>query len=58
MYPDINTVWSAFSNALGAVAGAISHEPVFRDYIQRALLEFMQDGVQYIEVGAGRRIES
>ena len=38
--------------ALISLANLISYKPVFRDYFHRALQEFKDDNVQYMEVRA------
>lgn len=49
-YPNINTVWRAFENTLGAAFGMITYYPVFYEYFYRALQMFYDDNVQYVEI--------
>ena len=45
-YPDVDTVWAAFDDALGTISGILSYEPVFKDYMRRGFEEFLGDNVQ------------
>merc|ERR1719244_74851 len=51
-YETINDAWNRFTYCLIAAAGIIEYKPVFIDYYERALSEFLADGVQYVEIRA------
>ncbi|XP_078738429.1 adenosine deaminase 2 [Lampetra fluviatilis] len=49
-YPNQNAAWRRFEDVLSGACGLVLHAPVFRDYFARALQEFYEDGVSYIEL--------
>lgn len=48
-YPDINVVWSAFEGTLIALSGMLMYRPAWEAYLYRALSEFVDDNVLYVE---------
>ncbi|XP_050405019.1 adenosine deaminase AGSA isoform X1 [Patella vulgata] len=48
----VNDVWDDFIEAFTMIDGLIQHTPVFIDYIEQAMEEFLQDNVQYLEIRA------
>ncbi|KAH9489267.1 hypothetical protein Btru_057642 [Bulinus truncatus] len=57
-YPSINDVWSKFETYFGTVYDLISDLNHFRMYFEQSLKEFYEDGVQYLEIKAGPRLDS
>lgn len=49
-YPDLNSVWRRFQSVMVITGSAASHVAAFTDYMTRALEDFYEDNVQYIEV--------
>ncbi|KAK7115474.1 hypothetical protein V1264_001331 [Littorina saxatilis] len=49
-YPSIRSIWLRFEPYFIGVLGAVNYLPVFSDYLWRTLEEFLQDGVQYLEI--------
>lgn len=48
-YKDVNSVWEAFSKTFKTIQPLINYEPVLKKYLYRALEEFHQDNVKYVE---------
>ncbi len=49
-YPDLNTVWAAFSNRMRITGTLITHADAFVQYMTRAMVEFYVDNVQHLEI--------
>lgn len=49
LYPDINTVWTAFERGLIGISGMVMYRPAWESYLYRALEEFAKDSVLYLE---------
>ncbi|XP_063587816.1 adenosine deaminase 2-like [Penaeus indicus] len=49
LYPDINTVWTAFERGLIGISGMVMYRPAWESYLYRALEEFADDSVLYLE---------
>lgn len=48
--PTQDEIWDAFGSCFSVMNGIVYYPPVFRDYFRRALQEFHDDNVQFIEV--------
>lgn len=46
---DINDAWSRFMDIFGLLDGLLMYAPVWGEYYYKALQEFLNDGVQYLE---------
>jgi len=49
-YQTVNECWVKFMRCLNAALGIITYKPVFVEYFDRALEEYLLDGVQYVEL--------
>ena len=49
-YPNVNTVWAAFSKRFGALMSLLNYKDLVKDYFYQGMQEFFDDGVQYMEV--------
>ncbi|XP_063697993.1 adenosine deaminase 2-like [Culicoides brevitarsis] len=48
-YTDIQVVWREFLNKFFAIEGLVGYVEVWKEYFMRTLIEFQEDGVQYLE---------
>lgn len=48
-YRDIQEVWGEFLNKFFAIEGLVGYVEVWKEYFRQTLLEFQEDGVQYLE---------
>lgn len=48
-YPDINSVWIAFSNIFTNIIGMLTYKPIWQEYFYQALKELYIDNVRYLE---------
>ncbi|XP_004616763.3 adenosine deaminase 2 [Sorex araneus] len=51
-YATQDLIWSKFESIFFSISGLVHFAPVFRDYISRALAEFYEDNVLYLELRA------
>lgn len=42
-------IWSKFSNCFSVLAGLLSYEPIWEEYVKRFVLKCVDDGVGYLE---------
>lgn len=48
-YTNINVVWQALMKIFGVAESLITYRPVFESYFERVLIQYYEDGVQYLE---------
>ena len=49
-YPNVNTVWAAFSKKFKTLKSLVNYKNLVFDYLYQGMQEFYDDGVQYMEV--------
>ncbi|CAH2052299.1 unnamed protein product, partial [Iphiclides podalirius] len=50
---DINSIWTRFEKVTSTIADLIAYRPVREKFFYRALNEFYNDNIQYIEIRSG-----
>lgn len=48
-YTNVNVVWNKFMKIFAVAESLITYKPVFEAYFERVLIQYYQDGVQYLE---------
>lgn len=57
-YKSINDVWGKFGSYFNSMAGLIHNLTTSKLYVEQALKEFYEDGVQYMELRGGSMIDT
>jgi len=50
VYPTVDVIWSRFAALFQSTFSLLMYAPVFRAYFYEGLRQFLDDGVQYMEL--------